>query len=61
VAEAPLRRCGGATVDADRPRASAVRARFRAHAGAATWLMLLGVGPLIGTMTYVQYGLRACP
>jgi drug/metabolite transporter (DMT)-like permease len=35
---------------------------FAADAGAATWLMLLGVGLLIGSMTYaVQYGLARVP
>ena len=35
---------------------------FAAHAKATTWLMLLGVGLLIGSMTYaVQYGLARVP
>jgi drug/metabolite transporter (DMT)-like permease len=35
---------------------------FAADAEAATWLMLLGVGLLIGSMTYaVQYGLARVP
>jgi drug/metabolite transporter (DMT)-like permease len=35
---------------------------FMASAGAATWLLLLGVGLLIGSMTYaVQYGLARVP
>ncbi len=35
---------------------------FMADAGAATWLLLLGVGLLIGSMTYaVQYGLARVP
>ena len=35
---------------------------FAADAGATTWLLLLGVGLLIGSMTYaVQYGLARVP
>src|SRR5512143_2988576 len=35
---------------------------FMADAGATTWLLLLGVGLLIGSMTYaVQYGLARVP